>query len=343
MSNYALSEKGRQQLDDYSKRLHESVGAAKGAQFAITPAAVQKLFEKAVEDGSPFLGKINANVAVTEKVGEKIGLFISGLVAGRTDTSGSAERTARSLHSLEKFGYSLKQTNADVALKYSIIDQWKHVASGKFAELYASAIRMAIANDRLRIGWYGTSAAATTNPTTNPLGQDVNIGWFQKIRNEAPEQIDDDAITIGAGGDYANLDSMVRALKDSIDPVFRNDPRLRVLIGSNLASIAENKFYEAAGDKPTEKRSLDGGRLLDTYGGLPSEVPPYFPENAVMITFHANLSIYRQEGTWRRTIIDNPKKDQIEDFNSFNEDYIVEDYRAMAAATNVVAYEAPAE
>jgi len=336
--NYALSEKGRKQLDDYTQRLHESVGVGVGKQFAITPAAVQKLFEKAVEDGSPFLGKINSNVAVTEMVGEKIGLFVSGLVAGRTDTSGSAERVPRSLHSLEKFGYALKQTNADVALKYSIVDQWKHVSNGKFAELYASAIRMAITNDRLRIGWYGTSAATTTDPTTNPLGQDVNIGWFQKIRNEASEQIDDDEITIGAGGDYPNLDAMVRDLKNSIDPVFRNDPRLRVFIGSNLISIAESKFYAAGGDEPSEKRHLDGGRLLDTYGGLPAETPPYFPENAVMITFYSNLSIYRQEGTWRRHIKDKPEKDQIEDFNSFNEAYIVEEYRAIAAATNVVAY-----
>ncbi|MEO9655914.1 phage major capsid protein, P2 family [Marinomonas sp.] len=343
MSNYALSETGRKQLESFSQRMHETVGADQGKQFAVAPAAVQKLFEKAVEDGMPFLGKINSNVAVTEKVGEKIGLFVSGLVAGRTDTSGSTERQARSLHSLEKFGYALKQTNADVALKYSIIDQWKHVAAGKFAELYASAIRMAIANDRLRIGWYGTSAADTTNPTDNPLGEDVNIGWFQKIRNEAATQIGDDEITIGEGGDFTNLDSLVRALKDSIDPVFRNDPRLRVLIGSNLVSLAENKFYTAGGEKPSEKRHLDGGRLLDTYGGLQAETPPFFPENAVMITFYSNLSIYRQEGTWRRTIIDNPKKDQIEDFNSFNEDYIVEDYRAIAAETNVVAFDPDAE
>jgi len=341
MSNYALSQQGRQQLDAYSTRLHESVNVTQGAQFAVTPNDVQRLFEKAVEDGSTFLGKINANVSVVEMVGEKIGLFVSGLVAGRTDTSGTAERQARSLHSLEKFGYALKQTNADVALKYNIIDQWKHVSNGVFAERYASAIRMAVINDRLRIGWYGTSAAATTNPATNPLGQDVNIGWFQKVRNEAPAQIDDDEITVGAGGDYANLDAMVRALKDSIDVVFRNDPRLRVLIGSNLISLAENKFYEAGGEKPSEKRHLDGGRLLDTYGGLPSETPPFFPENAVMITFHSNLSIYRQEGTWRRHIIDNPKKDQIEDFNAFNEDYIVEEYRAISVASNVVAYVAP--
>lgn len=333
-----LSAEGRQSLDQYMSQLHGAVGVEQGKQFAVTPAAVQKLFLKAVEDGLPFLGKINSNVMVTEQVGQKLGLFVTGLIAGRTDTSTTGERAARSLHGLDEYGYHLRQTNADVALKYGIVDQWKHVEQGKFAEMYASACRMAIANDRLRIGWYGTSIAATTNPTTNPMGQDVNKGWFQKIRDEASEQIDDDAITIGEGGHYPNLDAAVRAMKDGIDPIFRNDPRLRVFVGSNLVSLSENKFYAAGGEKPSEKRHLDNGRLLDTYGGLQAETPPFFPENAIMITFYGNLSIYRQEGTWRRHIIDNPKKDQVEDFNSFNEDYIVEEYRAVFAATNVTEY-----
>ena len=336
-----LSATGRARLNEYMGRLHEKAGVNQGEQFAVTPAAVQKLFLKAVEDGLPFLGKINGNVMVTEQVGKKLGLFVTGLIAGRTDTSGDGERVARSLHGLDEHGFHLRQTNADVAIKYGIIDQWKHVNEGKFAEMYASACRMAIANDRLRIGWYGTSIAVTTDPVANPMGQDVNKGWFQKIREEAPEQIDDEAITIGTGGDYANLDAAVRDLKDSIDPIFRNDPRLRVFIGSNLISLAENKFYAAGGDKPSEKRHLDGGRLLDTYGGLPAETPPFFPENAIMITFYENLSIYRQEDSWRRNIIDNPKKDQVEDFNSFNEDYIVEEYRAVSAATNVTEYVEP--
>jgi len=319
-------------------QLHAAVGVNRGDEFSVSPAQVQKLFLKASEDGLPFLSKINGNVMVAEQKGQKLGLFVTGLVAGRTDTSGDGERKARSLAGLDPFGYDLKQTNADVALKYAVIDQWKHVSEGKYAEMYASACRMAIANDRLRIGWNGVSFAATTDPTTNKLGQDVNKGWFQKIRDEAPDQIEDGAVTIGAGGDFENLDACVRDLKDSIDPIFRNDPRLVVLVGSNLVSLSENKFYTAGGDKPSEKRHLDNGRLLDTYGGLPAETPPFFPENSIMITLHSNLSIYRQEGTWRRNIIDNPKKDQIEDFNSFNEDYIVEEYGAIAALTDVKEY-----
>ncbi len=33
--------------------------------------------------------------------------------------------------------------------------------------------------DRIMIGFNGTSAAATTNRSTNPKLQDVNIGWLK--------------------------------------------------------------------------------------------------------------------------------------------------------------------
>ena len=43
-----------------------------------------------------------------------------------------------------------------------------------------------------------------------------------------------------------------------------------------------------------------------------------------MITSLDNLSIYVQEGTWRRHIKDKPEKDRVEDYNSRNEGYLVE-------------------
>lgn len=50
-----------------------------------------------------------------------------------------------------------------------------------------------------------------------------------------------------------------------------------------------------------------------------------------MITSWDNLSIYWQEDSWRRSTIDNPKRDQVEDYNSRNEGYVVEDYEKFAA------------
>ncbi|STH27919.1 P2 family phage major capsid protein [Escherichia coli] len=52
---------------------------------------------------------------------------------------------------------------------------------------------------------------------------------------------------------------------------------------------------------------------------------PFFPPNALLITRLDNLSIYWQEDTRRRSVIDNPKRDRIENFESVNEAYVVED------------------
>ncbi|STU54507.1 phage major capsid protein [Klebsiella pneumoniae subsp. pneumoniae] len=50
----------------------------------------------------------------------------------------------------------------------------------------------------------------------------------------------------------------------------------------------------------------------------------------MLITRLDNLSIYWQEDTRRRSVIDNPKRDRIENFESVNEAYVVEDYRCVA-------------
>nr|VXZ92016.1 phage major capsid protein, P2 family [Klebsiella pneumoniae] len=70
-------------------------------------------------------------------------------------------------------------------------------------------------------------------------------------------------------------------------------------------------------------------------GGLQAVRAPYFPANALLITRPDNLSIYWQEDTRRRSVIDNPKRDRIENFESVNEAYVVEDYRCAALVENI--------
>ncbi|STW05273.1 phage major capsid protein [Klebsiella grimontii] len=70
-------------------------------------------------------------------------------------------------------------------------------------------------------------------------------------------------------------------------------------------------------------------------GGLQAVRAPSFPANAVLITHLDNLSIYWQEDTRRRSVIDNPKRDRIENFESVNEAYVVEDYRCVALVENI--------
>ncbi len=48
-----------------------------------------------------------------------------------------------------------------------------------------------------------------------------------------------------------------------------------------------------------------------------------------------NLSIYYQEGARRRQIVDNPKRDRIENFESSNDAYVVENYGKAALIENI--------
>jgi Phage major capsid protein, P2 family len=72
-------------------------------------------------------------------------------------------------------------------------------------------------------------------------------------------------------------------------------------------------------------------------GGLPAVSVPYFPANAMMVQRLDNLSIYWQEGARRRTIVDNAKRDRIENFESSNDAYVVEDFGAGCMVENITA------
>jgi P2 family phage major capsid protein len=293
-----------------------------GKQFAVAPEIEQRLQDKIVEMDT-FLPLINV-ITVTEMEGENILGSASGPVSGRTDTTvDGQERTPRDVLGLENFGYKLYQTNSDVYMRYNTMDAWAKFKD--LADRYTRYVLQRIANDRVTIGWYGTSAAADTNLTTNPLMQDVNKGWMQYMRDKKAANIltegaTEDEIRIGAGGDYENLDHAVADLTEGIPEYMRQD--LVALVGSELVGMEKSTVYKTFGQTPSEK-ALAAASLV-SFGGLSWKTPNNFPARGLVITSLKNLSIYVQEGTWRRHITDNPKKDRIEDYNSRNEGYVVE-------------------
>ena len=64
--------------------------------------------------------------------------------------------------------------------------------------------------------------------------------------------------------------------------------------------------------------------------------------NGILITRLDNLARYYQEGGRRRTIVDNAKRDQIENYESSNDAYVVEDYDCVALIENIVMGPKPA-
>ena len=109
--------------------------------------------------------------------GQAIGLSVNNTIAGRTDTSGSGERKPSDPTGLGADDYTCKQTDFDVALPY---ENWMHGLVSQISMLVGIVQLLAIALDRIMIGFNGTSAAATTDRVANPKLQDVNIGWLEK-------------------------------------------------------------------------------------------------------------------------------------------------------------------
>ncbi len=307
-------------------------------KFTVSPSIAQKI-EDQIQEKVDFLGKINI-VPVADQTAETLGLGMGSTIASRTDTSGSGRRTAKDPSKLSKKNdYFCRQTNFDTAIRYARLDAWAHKPN--FYTLFKNQIQTQQGLDRIMIGWNGTSAAETTDPTTNPLLQDVNIGWLEKVRTKAPEQYmfegEDGTgeITVGVTGDYKNLDALVMDLADTcLHPIFRDNTDLVVIVGRNLLS---EKNFHIINDSKDNQDMLAGQVLVSQkqIGGFKAARVPYFPENGVLITSFDNLSIYVQNGTRRRHIAEEPERDQIANYESVNEDYVVEEYAKVAFAENI--------
>lgn len=62
---------------------------------------------------------------------------------------------------------------------------------------------------------------------------------------------------------------------------------------------------------------------------------PYSSDNAILITRFDNLSIYFQDGARRRRVVDEPKRDRIENYESSNDAYVIEDLGLAALVENI--------
>lgn len=308
---------------------------AASQKFAVDPSVQQRL-EKRIQESSDFLGRINM-IGVDELKGEKLALGISGPIAARTDVS-QKDRETRDLSTLDSQGYECRLTEFDTHLGYGKLDAWAKFPN--FQELVRDAIVRQQALDRIMIGFNGTSAAAQTNAATNPMLQDVNIGWLQHYRTQAPARVLKEGATagtlkVGKNGDYENLDAVVYdAVNELIDPWFRNATDLVAIVGRKLMA---DKYFPLINQTqpPTEQQAMDVIISQKRIGGQQGLQVPFFPDNAILVTTLDNLSIYWQNGARRRYVSENPKRNRIENYESSNDAYVVEDFGAGCLIENI--------
>lgn len=305
-------------------------------KFTVEPS-VQQTLETKIQESSEFLGRINM-VGVAEQMGDKIGLGVSGPIASTTNTT-TTDRATRDVTVMDEQGYVCTQTNFDTHLTYAKIDAW-----AKFQD-FQTRIRDAIlrrqALDRIMVGFNGTSRQATSDFGTNQLLQDVNIGWLQKYRTHASDRVlaevvaESGKVTVGATGDYKNLDALVfDAINNMIEPWYQEDGGLVAIMSRDLLADKYFPLINTA-NPPSEQAALDMVISQKRVGGVQAVRVPYMPAGKIFITSLENLSIYWQEGARRRTVVDNAKRDRIENYESSNEAYVIEDYGYGCLVENI--------
>lgn len=291
---------------------------------------VMQTYQDIMREEVGFLQLINMETVELQE-SETIGLDIGTTIAGVTDTTiVGNERQPAQVHKHEKLNrYRCEQVNFDTLLRYPTLDKWS--GHDDFIERYGRALTKQMARDHVMIGWNGKERAANTSDRkNNPMLEDVAVGWLEKIRRNAPERIQTDPVTLGDEGDYKNIDALVFDLvENKMAEHHREDTDLVVIIGRKLF---HNKYLGLLNDSTLPSERVNANVLWGSreIAGMRCLRVPYFPDDAVLVTRLDNLSIYTQDGSMRRTIIDNAKSDQVEEYTSKNIDFVVEDYTGLA-------------
>lgn len=307
-----------------------------GESFAVSPT-VQQTLESRIQESSDFLGAVNM-IGVDELKGQKLGLGVSGPIASRTDVT-AKDRATKDVSALEAHDYECVATEFDTHITWAKLDAW-----AKFPDFQAK-VRNAIirqqALDRIMIGFNGTAAAKETNAATNPMLEDLNIGWLEQYRQNAAARVLSEGanvgeVRVGPGGDYENLDALVYdVVNEMIDPWFRESTDIRAICGRKIMA---DKYFPLInqGHAPTEQRALDMILSQKRMGGQQAVRVPFMPDGTLLITPPDNLSLYWQNGARRRYLLDNPKRNRVENFESSNDAYVVEDYGYGCLVENII-------
>ncbi|HDZ9210392.1 phage major capsid protein, P2 family [Aeromonas dhakensis] len=312
-----LTVQAEQRLNKYCDALAKAYGidiTKLGKQFSVT-GPVETTLRSALLASVEFLGMITC-LDVDQITGQVVQVGVGQLYTGRKKGGRFKGEVG-----VDGNKYELKETDSCASLSWATLCTWANAGSeGEFIKLVGEFVNTAFALDMLRVGWNGVSAADTTDPESHPLGEDVNKGWHQIAREwnggsqiikaEEGKKIYFDP---DGKGDYKTLDEMASDLiSTTIDPLFQQDPRLVVLVGTDLVAAAQAKIYSEA-TKPSEQ--IAAQQLAKSIAGRKAMIPPFFPGKRMVVTTLDNLHCYTQRGTRKR------KADDNQDTKSFDNQY----------------------
>ena len=292
------------------------------------PELMEQRLNEAVQASSAFLQRINV-VGVTDVIGQNVVAGVNTGLAKRTDTSSKDRKPDN--HELDGIEYRCYVTEFDYMLTYALLDAWSRDKT-KLLKIFSNSVTQRMALDRIKIGFYGKTAAKETNRTTNKNLEDVNIGWIKLLETyNATNYLKEGAtpgkikIGSGSGSDFKNLDQLTYDVYSMISE--------DELTGSEVAIVGRELV---ANDMNENLAKIDASNkehiqlLNKSYGTLPAAMVPGFPKKGLLVSDLKNLSIYWQKGSTRRRTIDNAARSRIDNFISSNEAYMLENTKAIS-------------
>ncbi|MNY14790.1 Phage major capsid protein, P2 family [compost metagenome] len=108
-----------------------------------------------------------------------------------------------------------------------------------------------------------------------------------------------------------------------MEPQYREDTGLEAICGRELL---HDKYFPVVNqdNKPSETLAAQTVVAQKRMGNLAANTQPFFPAASVFISRPDNLSIYWQTSGRRRLLKDNPEMDQVENYESSNDAYVIE-------------------
>lgn len=258
--------------------------------------------------------------------GNAVNIGASELHTGRVD--GGRFHKKMAINGTEFF---LTETDTCARISYSDMSHIYHTGvPDEFEKTVESFFAQAYALDMLRVGFNGVSIANTTNPEINKKGEDVNIGWHALAKAYGNgKQIISEPVTLGETGTWKNIDALANHLiTELIAEQFREDPRLVVLVGAELAAHQRLKLFNAA-DRPSDVNAAQ--MATSSVAGRFAFIPPFMPGKRLAVTTLDNLHIYTQAITrWFRAEFDDESSEYVHSYLR-NEGYALGEPELYAA------------
>ncbi|HFZ6298500.1 TPA: P2 family phage major capsid protein, partial [Escherichia coli] len=258
--------------------------------------------------------------------GNAVNIGASELYTGRVD--GGRFHKKMAINGTEFF---LTETDTCARISYSDMSHIYHTGvPDEFEKTVESFFAQAYALDMLRVGFNGVSIANTTNPEINKKGEDVNIGWHALAKAYGNgKQIISEPVTLGETGTWKNIDALANHLiTELIAEQFREDPRLVVLVGAELAAHQRLKLFNAA-DRPSDVNAAQ--MATSSVAGRFAFIPPFMPGKRLAVTTLDNLHIYTQAITrWFRAEFDDESSEYVHSYLR-NEGYALGEPELYAA------------